>query len=58
VALMTQLAHVEPGEKVLEVGTGSGYQAAVLARMGAQVYTVEKLWYHPGVRRFFKGIAS
>jgi protein-L-isoaspartate(D-aspartate) O-methyltransferase len=41
VALMTQLARVEPGEKVLEVGTGSGYQAAVLAVMGARVYTVE-----------------
>ena len=41
VALMTQLARVEPGEKVLEVGTGSGYQAAILARMGAAVYTVE-----------------
>jgi len=41
VAVMTQLAHIEPGEKVLEVGTGSGYQAAILARMGARVYTVE-----------------
>jgi protein-L-isoaspartate(D-aspartate) O-methyltransferase len=41
VALMTELARVEPGEKVLEVGTGSGYQAAVLAQMGARVYTVE-----------------
>jgi protein-L-isoaspartate(D-aspartate) O-methyltransferase len=41
VALMTQLARLEPGAKVLEVGTGSGYQAAILARMGAQVYTVE-----------------
>ncbi len=41
VALMTELARVEPGEKVLEVGTGSGYQAAVLAQMRARVYTVE-----------------
>jgi protein-L-isoaspartate(D-aspartate) O-methyltransferase len=41
VALMTELARVEPGEKVLEVGTGSGYQAAVLAQMGARVYTIE-----------------
>jgi protein-L-isoaspartate(D-aspartate) O-methyltransferase len=41
VALMTQLARIEPGEKALEVGTGSGYQAAVLARMGARVYTIE-----------------
>lgn len=41
VALMTQLAQVRPGERVLEVGTGSGYQAAVLAEIGARVYTVE-----------------
>jgi protein-L-isoaspartate(D-aspartate) O-methyltransferase len=32
---------VEPGQKVLEVGTGSGYQAAVLAQMGARVWSVE-----------------
>jgi protein-L-isoaspartate(D-aspartate) O-methyltransferase len=41
VALMTELARVAPGEKVLEVGTGSGYQAAILAQMGARVHTVE-----------------
>src|SRR5262245_42873887 len=41
VALMTQLARIEPGANVLEVGTGSGYQAAVLARMGARVHTIE-----------------
>ena len=41
VALMTELAAVRPGMRVLEVGTGSGYQAAVLATMGADVYTVE-----------------
>jgi protein-L-isoaspartate(D-aspartate) O-methyltransferase len=41
VALMTQLARVEAGTKVLEVGTGSGYQAAILAAMGARVYTIE-----------------
>jgi protein-L-isoaspartate(D-aspartate) O-methyltransferase len=41
VAFMTQLARVEPGARVLDVGTGSGYQAAVLAQMGAQVYGVE-----------------
>ena len=43
VALMTELAEVQPGEKVLEVGTGSGYQAAVLAEMGARVFTIEIL---------------
>ncbi len=41
VALMSQLASVGPGEKVLEIGTGSGYQAAVLAELGAEVFSVE-----------------
>jgi len=41
VALMTELLALEPGEKVLEIGTGSGYQAAVLAELTDQVYTVE-----------------
>ena len=43
VALMTQLAEVQEGETVLEVGTGSGYQAAVLAELGATVYTIERI---------------
>ncbi len=41
VALMTQAARVENGDKVLEIGTGSGYQAAVLAELGCKVYTIE-----------------
>ncbi len=41
VALMTELAAIERGQRVLEVGTGSGYQAAVLAELGADVYTIE-----------------
>ena len=41
VALMTELAAVGPGSKVLEVGTGSGYQAAVLAACGAEVHSIE-----------------
>ncbi len=42
VALMTELLELEKGDKVLEVGTGSGYQAAVLAEMpGVEVYTIE-----------------
>jgi len=41
VALMTQALAVAPGDKVLEIGTGSGYQAAVLAEMGVEVYTIE-----------------
>jgi protein-L-isoaspartate(D-aspartate) O-methyltransferase len=41
VALMTELAHPRPGMKVLEVGTGSGYQAAVLAEIVGTVETIE-----------------
>jgi protein-L-isoaspartate(D-aspartate) O-methyltransferase len=41
VALMTELAQLQPGDKVLEVGTGSGYQAAVLAQLTDQVFTIE-----------------
>ncbi len=43
VALMSELLEVEEGMKVLEIGTGSGFQAAVLAHMGAEVYTVERI---------------
>jgi len=41
VALMTDLLDLEPGCSVLEIGTGSGYQAAVLAELGASVYSME-----------------
>lgn len=41
VALMSQLAEIKPGDRVLEIGTGSGYQAAVLSTMGAEVYSIE-----------------
>jgi protein-L-isoaspartate(D-aspartate) O-methyltransferase len=41
VALMSDLLDVKPAERVLEVGTGSGYQAAVLAEMGVQVWSIE-----------------
>jgi protein-L-isoaspartate(D-aspartate) O-methyltransferase len=44
VARMTELLHVEPEDRVLEVGTGSGYQSAVLARLGARVVSYER---HP-----------
>ena len=43
VALMTQWAEVRPGDRVLEVGTGSGYQAAVLAELTDQVWSIELL---------------
>lgn len=42
VAMQSQLLAVEPGMKVLEIGTGSGYQTAVLCRMGARVFSVER----------------
>ena len=42
VALMAEAAAIEPGDRVLEVGTGSGYGAAVLAEMAASVVTVER----------------
>jgi protein-L-isoaspartate(D-aspartate) O-methyltransferase len=66
VAYQTQLLQIKPNSKILEVGTGSGYQAAVLLELGAQVFTIERqqelyvkvqqllpaLGYHP---RFFFG---
>ncbi|MGM0545298.1 MAG: protein-L-isoaspartate(D-aspartate) O-methyltransferase [Bacteroidota bacterium] len=42
VARQTELLEAKPGEKVLEIGTGSGYQAAILCELGAEVYTVER----------------
>jgi protein-L-isoaspartate(D-aspartate) O-methyltransferase len=41
VGLMTQEAGIRPGARVLDIGTGSGYQAAVLAELGCQVYSIE-----------------
>src|SRR6266850_3695545 len=42
VAFMTEALRVKPGDRILEIGTGSGYQAAVLAQMGARVFTIER----------------
>ena len=42
VAFMTQALGVKPGDRILEVGTGSGYQAAILAEIGAKVFTIER----------------
>jgi len=57
VALMTELAEITPRERVLEIGTGSGYQAAVLAELTDSVYTIELL---PGLaaqaRRVLDGL--
>lgn len=49
VAYQTALLEVEDGDKVLEVGTGSGYQAAVLAELGAHVFSIER--HEPLLRR-------
>ena len=43
VALICQEAAVRPGQRVLDVGTGSGYQAAVLAELGGEVHTIERI---------------
>ncbi len=44
VAFMLEKLNVEPGHKVLDVGTGSGYQAALLAELGADVYSIERIY--------------
>lgn len=43
VAFQTQLLQVKPGDTVLEIGTGSGYQAAILAHLGVHVFTIERV---------------
>ncbi len=43
VAVMTEAAKIVPGEKVLELGTGSGYQTAILLELGANVYSIERI---------------
>jgi protein-L-isoaspartate(D-aspartate) O-methyltransferase len=42
VAVQSSLLHIKKRDKILEIGTGSGYQAAILAEMGARVYTIER----------------
>jgi protein-L-isoaspartate(D-aspartate) O-methyltransferase len=42
VAYQTQLLHINKGDKVLEIGTGSGYQTCILIELGAKVYTIER----------------
>ena len=43
VAFQSQLLQIEKGDKILEIGTGSGYQAAVLCEMGVKLYTIERI---------------
>ena len=52
VAMMTEALGISPGDRVLEVGTGSGYQAAVLAEMGVKVYSLEII---PALARVVRG---
>ncbi|MFC3196863.1 protein-L-isoaspartate(D-aspartate) O-methyltransferase [Parapedobacter deserti] len=42
VAYQTELLHIKPADKVLEIGTGSGYQTCILMELGAEVYTIER----------------
>jgi len=42
VAYQTELLHIERGDRVLEIGTGSGYQTCILLELGAEVYTIER----------------
>ncbi len=55
VAVMTQLLDLKKDDKVLEIGTGSGYQTAILARLSGQVYTVERI---PGLLERAKKILN
>jgi protein-L-isoaspartate(D-aspartate) O-methyltransferase len=57
VAFMTQALAPKPGDKVLEVGTGSGYQAVILAMMGCRVFTIERhLGLLTGARKMFDSL--
>ena len=57
VAVMTQAALIKPGARALEIGTGSGYGAAVLSRIAAEVYTVERIGeLAEGARRRLSGL--
>lgn len=56
VAFMTELLEIKPGDKVLEVGTGSGYQSAILKELGAKVYSIERIkeLYDSSKEKLFK----
>jgi protein-L-isoaspartate(D-aspartate) O-methyltransferase len=56
IAIMTQALEVKKGDKVLEIGTGSGYQAAILYELGAKVYSIERNIdiYNEVLKRFEK----
>jgi protein-L-isoaspartate(D-aspartate) O-methyltransferase len=55
VAMQTQLLKIQPGMKVLEIGTGSGYQAAILYHLGTKVFTLERQFHlYKKVKFFFE----
>jgi len=56
IAIMTQALNIQKGDKVLEIGTGSGYQAALLEKMGAKTYSIERNFeiYNDAIKRFDK----
>jgi protein-L-isoaspartate(D-aspartate) O-methyltransferase len=55
VAFQTQILHIQKNDKVLEIGTGSGYQAAIIAEMGAQLTSIER---HKGLHESAKKMLS
>jgi protein-L-isoaspartate(D-aspartate) O-methyltransferase len=55
VAYMTEKLRLKPGERVLEIGTGSGYQAAILAGVGVQVFSIEVI---PGLAQHAREVLS
>ena len=55
VARMSELLAARPGDRILEIGTGSGYQAAILAAMGCHVTSIER---HPGLAQAGAGTAG
>lgn len=57
VAFQTELLNVHNGSKVMEIGTGSGYQAAILANMGVEVHTLERIYnLHVNTTKLFQGL--
>ncbi|MEM9824274.1 MAG: protein-L-isoaspartate O-methyltransferase, partial [Bacteroidota bacterium] len=57
VAYQTQLLRIKKRDTVMEIGTGSGYQAAILAELGARVYTIERQeWLHRNAKKLLKAM--
>jgi protein-L-isoaspartate(D-aspartate) O-methyltransferase len=57
VAYMSELLDPCVGDKILEIGTGSGYQSAIIAKMGAKVFSVERIRYlYENAKRLFENL--